>query len=78
MPGRWEPAGLLRRYSEATGATLDVAAPYFWQVLATFKLAVIALTGIRHFSEGTTDRPAAPADRVIRQVLAAIHTTPGA
>jgi aminoglycoside phosphotransferase (APT) family kinase protein len=81
IPGQWSQVDFLRRYRGSTGESVDHregGALHFWQVLATFKLAVIALTGIRHFAEGTTDRPAAPADRVIGQVLAAIRTTPDA
>ena len=77
ISGRWEPADFLNRYTELTGIEVDPAALRFWQVLSTFRLAVIALTGVRNFCEGTSDRPAAPADAVIRQVLTAILEAEG-
>jgi aminoglycoside phosphotransferase (APT) family kinase protein len=72
IAGSWSSEDFLRRYSERTGTDVDPAALHFWQVFATFRLAVIALAGIRAFVEGASDRPAAPADAVIRQVLAGV------
>jgi aminoglycoside phosphotransferase (APT) family kinase protein len=72
IPGSWSCEDLLRRYTERTGIEVDSAALHFWQVLSTFRLAVIALTGIRAFVEGGSDRPAAPATGVIQQVLAGV------
>jgi aminoglycoside phosphotransferase (APT) family kinase protein len=72
IPGAWSSDDFLRRYSERTGTVVDPAALHFWQVLSTFRLAVIALTAVRAFVEGGSDRPAAPADGVIRQVLAGV------
>jgi aminoglycoside phosphotransferase (APT) family kinase protein len=69
IPGAWSCQDLLRRYTERTGIRVDPSALRFWQVLSTFRLAVIALTGIRAFVEGGSDRLAAPATAVIRQVL---------
>lgn len=61
----------LARYAVAAGlAGVDPDRLHFWQVMSTFRLAVMALTGIRNFCEGTSDRPAAPVDRVVRQALA--------
>ncbi|GAA1651715.1 phosphotransferase family protein [Georgenia ruanii] len=70
LPGRWEPEGFLDRYALAAGlGKVDRDRLHFWQVMATFRLAVIALTGVGNFLAGSTDRPAAPADRVARQAL---------
>jgi aminoglycoside phosphotransferase (APT) family kinase protein len=70
-PGVWTEREFLDRYTELTGTEVPPASLHFWQVLATFRLAVIALTSVRAFLAG--DRPAAPADRVIRAVLSAIE-----
>lgn len=70
-PGVWSERDFLDRYTELTGTEVPAESLRFWQVLATFRLAVIALTGVRAFLAG--DRPAAPADRVIRAVLTAIE-----
>lgn len=69
---QWAPDDFLRIWSKSTGWSVDPPRLHFWQVMATFRLAVIALTGIKSFCEGGTDRPAAPADRVI---AAAVHAT---
>jgi aminoglycoside phosphotransferase (APT) family kinase protein len=70
LPGRWEVDDFLARY--AVGAGVDGVDPdrlHFWQVMSTFRLAVMALTGVANFCAGTTDRPAATADRVVRRAL---------
>jgi len=77
IPGRWEPADFLRRYTELTGFPVDPEALRFWQILSTFRLAVIALTGVRNFCEGRGDRPAAPADALTRRLLADILAAEG-
>lgn len=41
-----------RRYTQASGHTVDEAAVKFWEVLGNVKLAVIFLTGARSFVEG--------------------------
>lgn len=69
LEGRWNVDQFLHVWSAATGLTVDPARLHFWQVMSVFRLAVIALTGIRAFCEGETDRPAAPADRVIKAAL---------
>lgn len=78
IPGAWEQGDFLRRHRELTGVEIDPAALKFWQVLSTFRLAVIALTGVRTFCEDAAERPAAPADAVIRHVLAAVLSAEGA
>jgi aminoglycoside phosphotransferase (APT) family kinase protein len=69
LPGRWEQRDFLRRWSEVTGLEVEPDRLRFWQVMSVFRLAVIALTGVRAFVEGATDRPAAPADGVIAAAL---------
>jgi aminoglycoside phosphotransferase (APT) family kinase protein len=69
LAGRWELDDFLREWSQTTGLAVDPGRLHFWQVMSTFRLAVIALTGIRVFCDGATDRPAAPADRVIAMAL---------
>jgi aminoglycoside phosphotransferase (APT) family kinase protein len=67
---RWERGDFLERYAVAAG--IEVVNPerlHFWQVMSTFRLAIMALTGVANFLDGSTDRPAAPADRVMRQAL---------
>lgn len=71
LAGRWEVDDFLARYGAAAGVDgVDPERLHFWQVMSSFRLAVLALVGIRNFCDGVTDRPAAPADRVIRMSLA--------
>jgi aminoglycoside phosphotransferase (APT) family kinase protein len=66
---RWGVDDFLRTWSAATGLTLEPERLHFWQVMSVFRLAVIALTGIRAFCDRATDRPAAPATKVIAAAL---------
>lgn len=61
IPGAWDQDDFLDRYAELTGTRPDPSELLFWQVLAMFRLAVIALQGVRIFCSGESDRPAAPA-----------------
>lgn len=56
IPGRWEVEELVSAYESRTGRTVDRAALRFWQVLANYKLAAIAMTGVRSFCDGRTRR----------------------
>lgn len=71
LTGRWETGNFLSRYSDAVGtASVGRERLRFWRVMSTFRLAIMALTGVANFLDGGTDRPAAPAERVVRQALA--------
>ena len=69
LDSRWTLADFLARYGDVTGERVDGERLHFWQVMSTFRLAVIALTAVRNFCDGATDRPAPPADRVAMQAL---------
>ncbi|MCG2621229.1 phosphotransferase family protein [Arthrobacter sp. I2-34] len=71
IPGFWEASDFLACYEQLAGFAVEPAALKFWQVLATFRLAVIALTSVRSFREGTADRPTAPVTGIAAQALAA-------
>jgi aminoglycoside phosphotransferase (APT) family kinase protein len=61
----WTPDSFLDRYRTLRGetdGTVDAERLHFWQVLAMFKLAAIALTGIAGFVRGEIDRAASPID----------------
>ncbi|MBH0119531.1 phosphotransferase family protein [Rhodococcus sp. CX] len=71
LPGRWQVEDFLSCYVTAMGTgQVESGRLHFWQVMASFRLAIIALAGIRNFCLGDTDRPAAPADHVARHALA--------
>ena len=56
IPGRWEEDDLVSAYEARTGRIVDRDALRFWQVLANYKLAAIAMTGVRSFCDGRTLR----------------------
>jgi aminoglycoside phosphotransferase (APT) family kinase protein len=56
IPGAWEPADLIDRWSRRTGWTVDPERVRWWQVLANVKLSVIVLTGVRALVEGRLHR----------------------
>lgn len=69
LAGRWDIVDFLERWSAASGLPVEPDRLHFWQVMSSFRLAVIALAAVSSFCAGLTDRPAAPPDRVIRQAL---------
>lgn len=77
IPGIWEEADFLRRYTELTGTEVTAAALRFWQVLSLLRLAVIALQGVRIFCDGDTDRPAAPPAALLRLLADVVSERPG-
>lgn len=64
VPGESGVGDFLDRWSERSGIEVERDRLHFWQVMSTFRLAVIALTGVRAFCDGTSDRPAGPTRRV--------------
>jgi aminoglycoside phosphotransferase (APT) family kinase protein len=56
IPGSWEPADLLARWSARTGLAAEPEAVHWWSVLANFKLSAIVLSGSRAFVERRLDR----------------------
>ncbi|SNR91112.1 Predicted kinase, aminoglycoside phosphotransferase (APT) family [Haloechinothrix alba] len=74
IPGVWEQRDFLCRYVEHTGFEVDPEALRFWQTLTIFRLAVIALQGVRIFCEGESDRPAGPLPKVLTEQLVAVLT----
>lgn len=72
IPGVWEQRDFVQRYAERTGSDVDPDALRFWQTLSVFRLAVMALHGIRIFCDRSSDRPAAPLARVLTEDLLAV------
>jgi aminoglycoside phosphotransferase (APT) family kinase protein len=56
VPGVWEPADLIARWSSRTGLAADPEAVHWWSVLANFKLSAIVLSGAHAFVDGRLDR----------------------
>jgi aminoglycoside phosphotransferase (APT) family kinase protein len=56
IPGAWERADIVDRWSKVTGCSVDAEHLLWWNVLANYKLSVITLTGIGAFVDGRFDR----------------------
>ncbi len=56
VPGSWEPADLIARWSERTGLSAEPEAVHWWSVLANLKLSAIVLSGAHAFIDGRLDR----------------------
>ncbi len=69
IPGAWEQAHLFARYAERTGIEVDEAAVAWWNVLASFKTAVMQVSGLRSFVEGRSDEPYRLTETVLRSLL---------
>ncbi len=52
IPGVWQPADLIDRWSRRTGLAADPAAARWWNVLANLKQAMTVLTGKRALLDG--------------------------
>ncbi len=50
-------AALLERYERASGTPVDRERVHFYKVLGTVKMAVISLTGVRSYCEGSSAEP---------------------
>lgn len=73
IEGSWGIDDFLAEYSARSGRAVDRDALKFWQVMAMFRLAVMAVTGIRSFIEEGSSRPAPPVGALAARTLAAIH-----
>jgi aminoglycoside phosphotransferase (APT) family kinase protein len=56
IPGAWEQEDLIGRYEALTGFTVDPEALAWWQAFASYKTAVIQLTGLAGYIGGVTNR----------------------
>ena len=72
VAGGFGPDDFLARYEKRSGAAVHPEAVHFWEVMATFRLAVMALTGVRAFCSGEAQRPAPPPGVIVSRVADAI------
>jgi aminoglycoside phosphotransferase (APT) family kinase protein len=70
--GAWEHRELFDRYTRATGREVDEMSVAWWRVFASYKTAVMQVTGLRAFVEGRCDTPYQPTAGVLRTLLDSI------
>ena len=78
IAGVWERANLIARYAEVRGIEVDPAAVAWWNAFASFKTAVMQVSGLRAFLEGRSDDFYRPNPKVLRALLdavGALHAT---
>ena len=72
IEGAWQEGELLERYSHATGWSVDPEKVRWWAMFATFRTAVMQVTGLRAFLEGRAAesyRPTAPVLRTLVELV---------
>ena len=72
IPAAWERPQVFARYRQATGCDVDEDSVAWWNVLATYKTAVMQVSGLRAFVEGRCDEPYRPTAAVLRPLLDAL------
>ena len=78
IAGVWERADLVAHYAEVRGVEVDPAAVAWWSAFASFKTAVMQVSGLRAFLEGRSDDFYRPHPKVLRALLdavGALHAT---
>lgn len=68
----WEEAQILEHYREATGLSVSEEAVRWWSCFATFRTAVMQVSGLRAFLEGRAEESYRPTRRVLKTLLDAI------
>ena len=74
IPGTWERRDLVEHYERLRGP-VDPMAVLWWNCFATFKTAVMQVSGLRSFVEGRSDDPYRPSQKVLRTLLTTIVKT---
>jgi aminoglycoside phosphotransferase (APT) family kinase protein len=70
----WEQEHLIERYQALTGFTVDAEALAWWQAFASYKTAVIQLTGLAGYIGGAADRLFREPAQAIRVLLRLLET----
>ena len=74
IAGAWEQEDLIERYRALTGFAVDAEALAWWQALASYKTAVIQLTGLAGYIGGVADRLFREPAQALRILLRLLET----
>jgi len=72
IAGAWEREDLIAHYAAVRGIEVDPAAVAWWNAFASFKTAVMQVSGLRAFLDGRSDILYRPHPKVLRALLDAI------
>ena len=73
IPGSWESEQLVARYVDATGFTVDAEALHWWRTFATFRTAVMQVSGLRAYADNRSDKAYRPSERVLGTIMRQIE-----
>lgn len=73
IPGAWERDEILRTYEAVTRRTVDEARVVWWNTFATFRTAVMQVTGLRSYLDGRSTQPLRPTRKVLGALLEAVE-----
>lgn len=73
IEGAWEEPQLLGAYEAATGRKVDTAAVRWWAAFATLRTAVMQVSGLRSYLEGSILQPYRPTRKVLTSLLDAVE-----
>jgi aminoglycoside phosphotransferase (APT) family kinase protein len=69
LGSEWNTQTFIARYTARSGVAVEPDRLKFWQVLAAFKLAVIAIAGVSSFLDDRGDRASGPADSIVQTLV---------
>ncbi|MHB1487901.1 MAG: phosphotransferase family protein [Acidimicrobiales bacterium] len=69
IAGAWEDHDLLDRYQRLSGLSVPAQSVRWWAVFATFRTAVMQVSGLSSFLQGRSDKPYRPTTKVLRTLL---------
>lgn len=72
IPGVWDRAQLVDRYEKATGFEVDPPALQWWNVFATFRTAVMQVSGLRSYLEGRSEESYRPTAKVLSELVGSV------
>lgn len=73
IAGSWGREQLVARYTSATGFEVDPAALHWWQTFATFRTAVMQVSGLRAYVDDRSERAYRPTEPVLSTLMRQIE-----
>jgi aminoglycoside phosphotransferase (APT) family kinase protein len=74
IAGGWQREDLIGRYVAATGFEVAAEPLHWWQTFATFRTAVMQVSGLRAYVDGRADKAFRPTERVLTTLVRQVGT----
>lgn len=78
IPENWEREQLISAYQATTGFDVDADALHWWQAFATFRTAVMQVSGLRAYVDGRAEKAYRPTARVLSTLIDQVEARPPA